>query len=230
MSAHVPTFFRFIALGTGAVIRMGVQNTEEANLPESVMGSIKWVQALSIGPIMGLLWGALCGLGGLGSGLIGGLSVFLSVELTFWLGADVQSFLLRFWLWRVGCMPAPWQWVAFLDDTVDQQLLCKPGGGYAFRHRLLQDHFASQFTNNLSNGRAGLGVLLVSAAFLCALLYMGGMFGGAFFVGYELFQINQYLAVFVGWFWVMLWLIPPIIWMLRDDKEHVQTDFLRDVW
>ena len=36
-----------------------------------------------------------------------------------------------------------WQYVAYLDDTVEQQLLRKVGGGYIFRHRLLQDYFAS---------------------------------------------------------------------------------------
>jgi hypothetical protein len=37
----------------------------------------------------------------------------------------------------------PWQAVPFLEDVVEQLLLRKIGGGYIFRHRLLQDYFAS---------------------------------------------------------------------------------------
>jgi hypothetical protein len=55
----------------------------------------------------------------------------------------MQHYTLRFWLWQARCTPAPWRYVAFLDDATEQLLLRKVGGGYIFRHRLLQDYFAS---------------------------------------------------------------------------------------
>ena len=96
------------------------------------------VSGLAVGLIGGLI-------GGLGSGLAGGLAFGLggglAVGLAFGLGAAVQHYTLRFWLWRTHLFP--WQAVPFLDDAVEQLLLRKVGGGYIFRHRLLQDYFAS---------------------------------------------------------------------------------------
>jgi hypothetical protein len=87
-----------------------------------------------------LVYGLLFGLvGGLLVGLVAGLGDMLVVGLD----ATIRHYTLRFWLWRAGCTPAPWQFVAFLDDAVEQLLLRKVGGGYIFRHRLLQDYFAS---------------------------------------------------------------------------------------
>jgi len=92
----------------------------------------------------GLLgWPAYGRLGWLGTGLGTGLFGGLGAGLFFGLGAAMQHYTLRFWLWQARCTPAPWRYVAFLDDAVEQLLLRKVGGGYIFRHRLLQDYFAS---------------------------------------------------------------------------------------
>jgi hypothetical protein len=82
------------------------------------------------------------------SGLVVGLSSWLLAALYFGgLGATMQHYILRFWLWRTYLFP--WQAVPFLDDAVEQLLLRKVGGGYIFRHRLLQEYFASLETNPL---------------------------------------------------------------------------------
>jgi hypothetical protein len=90
------------------------------------------------GLLVGLIVGLLSGLTfGLAAGRLGGLVVGLENGGEVW----VQHMMLRLVLWRVGHMPAPWQYIAFLDDAVDQLLLRKVGVGYVFRHRLLQDYF-----------------------------------------------------------------------------------------
>ena len=100
-----------------------------------------------VGGLVGWLVGGLAGwlLVGLAGGLVGwllaGLLVELGIMLLVGLRATVQRYTLRFWLWRTHLFP--WQAVPFLDDTVEQLLLRKVGEGYIFRHRLLQDYFAS---------------------------------------------------------------------------------------
>jgi DNA polymerase III delta prime subunit len=92
----------------------------------------------------GSAFGSVFGLfGGSAFGLFGELLFGLRVGLFFGLGAAIQHYTLRFWLWRAGYTPTPWQYVAFLDDTVEQLFLRKVGGGYIFRYPLLQDYFAS---------------------------------------------------------------------------------------
>ena len=91
----------------------------------------------------GLLGGLFFGLFGLGGVLFVGLQLGLGGVLFVGLAAAVQHYILRFWLWQAKCTPAPWRYVAFLDDVVEQLLLRKVGGGFIFRHRLLQDYFAS---------------------------------------------------------------------------------------
>ncbi len=109
---------------------------------EGIQRSLK--NGLFFGLLIGLLVGLFVGLFvGLGPGLIFGLAFGLFFGLNFGLGDTVQHYTLRFWLWHAGCTPAPWRYVAFLDDTVDQLLMRKVGGGYIFRHRLLQDYFSS---------------------------------------------------------------------------------------
>lgn len=98
------------------------------------------IGGLAVGLGTGLVWGLSAGLGfGLNTGLILGLGAGLANGLE----AAIQHYTLLLWLWRTGCTPAPWRYVAFLDYAVGQLLLCKIGGGYIFRHRLLQDYFAS---------------------------------------------------------------------------------------
>ena len=117
---------------------------------EGIRRSIKF--GLFGGLFLGLFGGLCFGLfGGLSTGLVFGLVFGLSTGLVSGLyggldgglGTAVQHYILRFWLWQARSTPAPWQYVAFLDDTVEQLLLRKIGGGYVFRHHLLQDYFAS---------------------------------------------------------------------------------------
>jgi hypothetical protein len=117
---------------------------------EGIRRSIK--NGLAVGLAVGLVGGLTVGLaGGVLFGLAVGLAVGpavgllfgLAVGLTFGLDAPMRHYTLRLWLWQARCTPAPWRYVAFLDDTVDQLLLRKVGGGYIFRHPLLQDYFAS---------------------------------------------------------------------------------------
>ncbi len=123
-------------------------------------------KGLLVGLLIGLLGGLVFGLlGGLVFGLLDGLAFGLLIGLRYWvvfglgyglgyallgglLGghggvvAFFQHFVLRFWLWRTGCLPR--NLIAFLDDAAERLLLRKVGGGYIFIHRLLLDYFASQ--------------------------------------------------------------------------------------
>jgi GTPase SAR1 family protein len=107
---------------------------------EGIRRSVKngLILGLVVGLVVGLFVGQLFG-------PVVVLSVVLFVGLAFGLifglGATVQHYTLRFWLWRTHHFP--WQAVPFLDDAVEQLLLRRVGGGYIFRHRLLQDYFAS---------------------------------------------------------------------------------------
>ena len=115
---------------------------------------------LVIGLIIGLIIGLLCWLafglieelvGGLVSGMFVGLLGDWLARGLLWglllgllflgLGAFLQHFTLRFFLWRTGCLP--WNLVAFLDEAAERLLLRKVGGGYLFIHHLLLDYFAS---------------------------------------------------------------------------------------
>jgi hypothetical protein len=53
----------------------------------------------------------------------------------------VSHIALRFVLWRNRIMP--WNYVRFLDYCAACILLRKIGGGYAFMHRTLLEHFAT---------------------------------------------------------------------------------------
>jgi len=96
---------------------------------------------LTIGLVGGVIFGLVSRLGfGPASRLIGVLIGVLVSESGL---QGYMAYILCFWLWRARCTPAPWRFIAFLDDTVEQLLLRKVGGVYTFRHRLLQDYFAS---------------------------------------------------------------------------------------
>jgi hypothetical protein len=86
---------------------------------------------------LGVVGGALLGL------LAGPICLFFGLRYYGGL-AWLQHMLLRLLLWITNCTPRPWRYVAFLDVAVGCQLLRKRGGGYVFRHRMLQDYFASQ--------------------------------------------------------------------------------------
>jgi NACHT domain len=76
--------------------------------------------------------------------LLGGMTfllpVGLAVGLIVGLGAAVQHYILRFWLWRSHLFPL--DAVHFLDDATSRILLRHVGGGYSFVHGLLLDYFA----------------------------------------------------------------------------------------
>jgi len=67
----------------------------------------------------------------------------LALFLFFRFGGDavVGHYALRALLVRTRCMP--WSYPAFLDYSADLLLTYKIGGGYRFRHELLQEYFAS---------------------------------------------------------------------------------------
>ena len=75
-----------------------------------------------------------------------------STGLAGGLGATMQHYTLRFWLWRTHYFP--WKAVPFPEDATTRILLRQVGGGYSFIHRLLLDHFADLNT----------GLTLASAA------------------------------------------------------------------
>jgi hypothetical protein len=73
-------------------------------------------------------------------GLLYGLFSGFLMALVFGLGAFVQHYVLRFWLWRTHIFP--WKAVSFLEDASGRILLRRVGGGYSFAHRLLLEYFA----------------------------------------------------------------------------------------
>jgi hypothetical protein len=86
-------------------------------------------------------------LNGLNVGLFFGLVCGLFVGLSFGMRAGGESCIkhvvLRLWL--IGNGRTPWNYVRFLDFASDRILLRKRGGGYAFIHRMLMDHFAARY-------------------------------------------------------------------------------------
>ena len=130
---------------------------------------------LLVGLLFGLIFGLIFGLGsvyagldsrlpstlrsvlgnGLGNGLLVGLTFGLLGGLGSGLLATLQHYTLRFWLWQAGWTPAPWRYVAFLDDATARILLQRIGGGYSFIHRLLLEYFANLDTQVSPTSTAG---------------------------------------------------------------------------
>jgi hypothetical protein len=81
-------------------------------------------------------------------GLYYGLFASLVIAFLFGLGAFIQHYLLRFWLWRTNTFP--WNAVAFLEDATARVLLQRVDRGYSFTHHLLLDYFADLNTTSLS--------------------------------------------------------------------------------
>lgn len=140
------------------------QLTERLKLSpnEGIRRSVK--NGLLFGLLFGLV-GLLAGLVtaqlfGLLFGLVGGLLFGLYFGLYTVLGAALEHYTLRFWLWRTHVFP--WKAVPFLDDATARILLRRVGGGYNFAHRLLLDYFADAYaeassasTNALSEQMKG---------------------------------------------------------------------------
>jgi hypothetical protein len=83
----------------------------------------------------------------LGAGLLAGLLAgpFVGVPTGFRYGgrAFLQHLVLRLSLRYYDCIPRGY--VAFLGYAAERLFLRRVGGGYIFKHRLLQDHFATMY-------------------------------------------------------------------------------------
>ncbi|MEO0932875.1 MAG: zinc-ribbon domain-containing protein [Cyanobacteria bacterium J06641_2] len=106
-----------------------------------ISGLIFGLLGLSYGLISGLIIGLLEGVGGgLVIGLIFGVLGGLLGALLNGGTTCIQHFNLRRILYRKGFMP--WNCARFLDYASERLLMKKVGGGYAFYHRMLMEHFA----------------------------------------------------------------------------------------
>ncbi len=76
------------------------------------------------------------------SGIYTGLMIGLSAATAHGFNDLIKHLAIRFLLWREKEVPL--NYAQLLDDAADAVLLQKVGGGYTFRHRLLQDYFASE--------------------------------------------------------------------------------------
>jgi hypothetical protein len=78
--------------------------------------------------------------------LISGIGV--SIIIGFWMSGDeaLKHFILRCLLYRNGSIP--WNYARFLNYSTERMLLQRIGGRYRFIHRLLQEHFAAQISDN----------------------------------------------------------------------------------
>lgn len=98
------------------------------------------------GIVCGIVFGSIGNLSGwliLGTGFALVFGILIGFEFAMIDGgiAWIEHYLLRWLLWRSGCIPA--NYVRFLDYAVDHVLLRKVGAGYIFAHRMLLDYFAS---------------------------------------------------------------------------------------
>ncbi|VAW87984.1 hypothetical protein MNBD_GAMMA17-1191 [hydrothermal vent metagenome] len=71
--------------------------------------------------------------------IVGILSALLSA-LFFGAHTCIQHYLLRYFLWRNNS--APFNYVRFLEFSVDRIFLYRVGRGYIFIHRSLAEYFA----------------------------------------------------------------------------------------
>jgi DNA-binding SARP family transcriptional activator len=91
--------------------------------------------------LAGLLNDTLGELGIIGMSLVLGLGLGFGTAFARGGCAVLSHIALRFVLWRSNTMP--WNYVRFLDYCAARILLRKIGGGYAFMHRTLLEHFAT---------------------------------------------------------------------------------------
>jgi len=78
------------------------------------------------------------------SGLLNGLMYGVLAGMIYGLNDVLKHLVVRLLLW--GQRRIPLNYSRFLDCAADCVLLQKVGGGYTFRHRLLQDYFANGST------------------------------------------------------------------------------------
>ena len=69
--------------------------------------------------------------------------VGLAIGLQIGGEASLKHVVLLLWLVRNGSIPGIRS--SFLDHAAERLLLRKVGGGYAFIHRMLLEHFAARF-------------------------------------------------------------------------------------
>ena len=123
--------------------------------------SVGLVGGLGVGLFSGLIgWLAVGLVFGPGAGLVFGLGVGLVFGLVFgWLAgldgaldaggeACLQHLVLRFLLVRGNSMPL--NYIKFLDYATERILLHRVGGGYAFIHQMLLEHFAARAKADLT--------------------------------------------------------------------------------
>ena len=95
----------------------------------------------------GLVFGILDTLStGLAAGLVTGLFGGLITGIRYGGRTCVQHLLLRLGLRYHGF--APWQYANFLDYAAERIFLRKVGCGYSFIHQLLQDYFATRYSES----------------------------------------------------------------------------------
>jgi len=76
------------------------------------------------------------------TGMYTGLMLALFAGSIYGFNDIIKHLIVRLLLWRTRHTPL--NYVRFLDCAADCVLLQRVGGGYTFRHRLLQDHFADK--------------------------------------------------------------------------------------
>jgi hypothetical protein len=116
--------------------RIGIIITLLTGLPIGIGNGMAWNTFFTYSR-----WGKECLIIGVSSGMTIGIAFGLTFGLFFGGLAFIQHFILRFILYKSGCIP--YNLVRFLDYAVDRILLRKVGGGYIFIHRLLLEYFAA---------------------------------------------------------------------------------------
>jgi DNA polymerase III delta prime subunit len=108
-----------------------------------------WITLFSI-PIFSFavfyLW-QVCGIqGSIVSALIVGIGIAIWLGFGFSGIEALKHFILRCLLYHNGSIP--WNYARFLNYSTERMLLQRVGGRYRFIHRLLQEHFAAQISDN----------------------------------------------------------------------------------
>lgn len=81
------------------------------------------------------------------SGFYTGLMIGIGAGTAYGFNDVAKHLIIRLLLWQTRV--APLQFAPLLDCATDCTLLQRVGGGYTFRHRLLQEHFATNGANHL---------------------------------------------------------------------------------
>lgn len=77
------------------------------------------------------------------SGVYTGLMIGMAAGTAYGFNDVAKHLIIRLLLWQTHA--APLQFTPLLDCATDCSLLQKVGGGYMFRHRMLQEHFRQAF-------------------------------------------------------------------------------------